>query len=157
MSEEKHLFKILCCDHFLTYLNVNHKLEDYEVNEKFEECTHDHNDHEIMVVKCEHCPYNLSHGFERNYFTSIRCSCKSEPRFVRCQPCMRLCRDFNKEVLKICMKKSFFHPVLFIINLKSIFGISQVMVFFFGVNSIILLYIVWIIPIGLNFFRKETM
>ena len=105
MSAEKHLFKILCCDHFPTYLSVNRELEGYEVNDKFEECAHDHNDHEIVVVKCEHCPYNFSHGFVRKYFTSISCWCKSEPRFVRCQLCMRLCSGLNKKVLKICMEK----------------------------------------------------
>ena len=107
MSSKKYL-KILCCDHFLKNLYKSSPDCDMEVNDKFYECSHPVEEHEVVALKCKLCRFNFSHGFERNYYTSTTCCCKSKPRTDACVFCKRLKRGLNLKILKICMEKKNF-------------------------------------------------
>ena len=81
MSSKKYL-KILCCDQFLNYLYEKFPRShdcDFEVN-KFYECRHPVEEHEVVALKCKVCRFNFSHGFERDYYASMSCCCKSKFR-----------------------------------------------------------------------------
>ena len=69
--------KILCCNHFLNYLD-SLNFRNFEVNDTFYECEHSVKDHENVAIKCHVRKFNFSHGFERNYYASTCCYCKSE-------------------------------------------------------------------------------
>ena len=97
--------KILCCDHFLNCHHRHFSKDCYfDVNDKFYECPHEVNKHEFVALKCILCKYNLSRGFERNYYASISCFCKEKHRKEICEHCERLKSGLKIKILKICMR-----------------------------------------------------
>ena len=107
MNSKKYL-KILCYEHFLNYLHEKSPDSNFEVNDKFYECSHSVKEHEIIAVKCILCRCNFSHGFERNYYASMTCFFKVKFRTAACTFCKHLERRLNLKILKICMEKKNF-------------------------------------------------
>ena len=79
-----------------------------EVCDKFYECHHSTNEHKVVVVNFILCRFNFSHDFERNYYASTNCCCKSKFRTDDCVFCRRLECGLNLKVLKICMEEKIF-------------------------------------------------
>ena len=101
--------KNLCCDHFLNHLHEKFNPNSYfKVNDKFYECSHSVQDHEFVVVKFHLCRFNFSNGFQRDYYASATCCCKSKFRTDASVFCKRRERELNLKVLKICMEKKRF-------------------------------------------------
>ena len=67
-------------------------------------------------MKCYLRKFNFSHGFERNYYASATCCCKSKFRTDACVFCKRLERGSNWKVLKICMERKDFPLCDFVYN-----------------------------------------
>ena len=61
-------------------------------------------DHEIFVVRCQMCLYNLV-GFMMNYFCSICCGCVYLNKNVVCVHCKRLRDALNSNAAKVCLKQ----------------------------------------------------
>ena len=87
-----------CNRYRLDQLNIN-----YNYSYAFDDCNCSE-DHEIFVVRCEICPYNLV-GFARNYFSSIGCSCLHVNKNIACIHCKRLRNALNFDTIKLCLKK----------------------------------------------------
>ena len=49
------------------------------------------------------CPYNISTGFERNYFSATKCCCYTENYTFFCSYCSRLKHCLNFKVKKACI------------------------------------------------------
>ena len=95
------MYKIVTCN------CKRYCLNQLEINDTYSFFFNDYRcfmDHEVVIVRCKLCPYNLV-GFARNYFLSISCSCAKSHRFTACHHCVNLRSSLNSETIKICTKK----------------------------------------------------
>ena len=95
------MYKIVTCN------CKRYCLNQLEINDTYSFFFNDYRcfmDHEVVIVRCKLCPYNLV-GFARNYFLSISCSCAKSHRFTACHHCVNLRSSLNSETIKIFIKK----------------------------------------------------
>ena len=94
------MFKIIMCD--CNKSNLSERNIQYESSLFFYDCS-GKAEHEIFVIKCENCRYNVI-NFARNYYSSITWSCKHIGRNLICSHCRRLAYSLNRCVKKNCLK-----------------------------------------------------
>ena len=82
----------------LDQLNIN-----YTYSYHFDDCSCSE-DHEIFVIKCENCFYNLT-SFERNYFAFSCCTWVCWNKNLACCHCRRLRYALNTDTIRICLEK----------------------------------------------------
>ena len=90
--------KILTCLHNKQWFerkNIN-----FSYSFSFDDCNCSYADHEIFVIRCEYCLYNVI-GFARNYFSSVQCSRVQTDKDEVCKHCKQLAHSINFFVMKL--------------------------------------------------------
>ena len=109
------IYKILTCLHKKQWFerkNIN-----FSYSFSFDDCNCIYVDHEIFLIRCEYCLYNVI-GFARNYFTSAKCLCVQTDKDEVCKHCKQLAHSINFSVMKHCVnsrnvKKEFMEEITF--------------------------------------------
>ena len=90
----------------MTYIHHKQWFERKNINfshsRSFDDCSYRYADHEIYVIRCKYCPYNVS-GFARNFLASVQCSCVEADKDEVCQHCKQLAHSINFLVMKFCV------------------------------------------------------
>ena len=90
----------------LTFIHHKQWFERKNINfshsRSFDDCSYRYADHEIYVIRCKYCPYNVS-GFARNFLASVQCSCVEADKDEVCQHCKQLAHSINFSVMKFCV------------------------------------------------------
>ena len=119
-------------------------------------------DHEIFVIRCEYCLYNVI-SLARNYSTSVQCSCVEIDKDEVCKHCKQLAHSINFSVMKLCVnsrdvKKEFMEEMNFM-KIKHCLKkfLKGSLIFYFSKEKNRVLISIDSLDCGNFFVNKETM
>ena len=150
----------------LTYIHNKQWFERKNINfshsRSFDDCSCHYADHEIFVIRCKYCLYNVA-GFARNYLASVQCSCVEAAKGEVCQHCKQLAHSINFSVMKFCInsqvvKKEFMEEMNFMkINHYLEKVLKGCPIFYFSKEKNRVLISIDLLDWGNSFINKETM